>query len=244
MGAVVGRIAEETPNHSVVARADGYQVWRYPGTIVAVVRAHKLDDQNPPRGDQFNNQAFRALARYIGVFGPPQNNAQAGAGAGADADAQSLSMTAPVILRSPQKLAMTAPVILPKPQKLHMAAPVVVRQHDHDADCMMFVLPSHINTVHDAPRPNNSAISIEQLPPGRCEAVLSFSGIFDMTRASEHAHKLLQLLERDGVTVTGDWNAQGYNPPFTLPWLRRNEIHVPVDSAPYQRVEGEAKASD
>lgn len=234
MGAVVGRIAEETPDHTVVARADGYQVWRYPSSVVAVVRADKLDHANPPRGDQFTNQAFRALARYIGVFGAPQNTA-------AQPEQQQQQQQP-----APEKLAMTAPVILPRPQPLQMTAPVVVSDAagEHDADCMMFILPSHVKSVHDAPRPNNPAVSIEQLPSGRCEAVLSFSGIFDMKRASEHANQLLALLQRDGVRVTGEWNAQGYNPPFTLPWLRRNEIHVPVDPSPYQNVDGEPKASD
>ncbi|KAI0567518.1 SOUL heme-binding protein [Gracilaria domingensis] len=231
MGAVVGKIAEETPAHVVVRRADGYQVWRYPGSVVAVVRAASLDADNPPRGDEFTNRAFRTLARYIGVFGDAHNRA-----AGAQGDApEALAMTAPVIMPAPQKIAMTAPVIMPNSEQV--AA-------DGGTDCMMFVLPARIGSVDEAPRPTNDAVSIEQLPAGRCEAVLAFGGAAGMKQYAEKADRLLAMLQRDGVSAVGDWNAQGYNPPFTLPWMRRNEVHVPVDAQPYAHLEGEPKEAD
>lgn len=230
MGAVVGKIAEETPAHVVVHRAQGYEVWRYPRSVVAVVRAAALDPNDPPRGEAFLNEAFRILARYIGVFGEPQNRAAVSQ----DGAPEKLAMTAPVIMPAPQKIAMTAPVIMPNAQ----------RDDDLGEDCMMFVLPARFGSVEEAPRPTNEAVTIEQLPEGRCEAVLTFSGAARMKQYSDKAQQLLSMLERDGVSVVGAWNAQGYNPPFTLPWLRRNEVHVPVDAQPYADVDGEAKKAD
>ncbi|CAN8064673.1 unnamed protein product [Agarophyton chilense] len=250
MGAVLGRIGVETPAHVVVRRAEGYEVWRYPSSVVAVVRAHSLDPANPPTGDAFSNQAFRALARYIGVFGTPQNTpTSAVEHQNTESDPQSQSQSQSQPEAEPQSLSMTAPVIVPAPQKLAMTAPVIMpaskpEAAQRGADCMMFVLPSHITRVEDAPRPTNDAVQLQMLPAGRCEAVLSFTGSFDFERNAEKAAQLLAMLQRDKVSVVGDWNAQGYNPPFTLPWLKRNEVHVPVDPQPYEHIDGEAKTSE
>jgi hypothetical protein len=49
----------------------------------------------------------------------------------------------------------------------------------------------------------------------------------------------LEVLKQDQekIKVIGDWTAQGYNPPFTLPFLKRSEIHVPVDPTPFDGIE-------
>lgn len=45
----------------------------------------------------------------------------------------------------------------------------------------------------------------------------------------EQVKGLLDALSRDAVATTGPWTLQRYNPPFSLPWTKANEIHVPVE---------------
>lgn len=125
-----------------------------------------------------------------------------------------------------------------------MTAPVVMTDGTTPSDegqCMKFLLPSKYRSVEEAPVPMNDAVKLEMVEDGRCEAVLSFSGNFDMPRMKAIADDLLAMLKRDDVKVVGDWNAQGYNSPFVLPWLKRNEVHIPVDPEPYKEEEGEPR---
>lgn len=53
-----------------------------------------------------------------------------------------------------------------------------------------------------------------------------------MKRAAVEADQFIALLKADGVAVAGPWVYAGYNPPWTVPFLRTNEIHVPVVDRP------------
>lgn len=89
--------------------------------------------------------------------------------------------------------------------------------------------------------PTNSKVKIEMVNGGRVEAVLVFNGNMDMNGCVRRAKDLSSLLKRDGVKPIGDWTSQGYNPPFTLPHLKRNEIHIPLDPAAYPVREDEER---
>lgn len=226
MGALFGKISVETPAHTVIHATESYQVWRYDASVAATVRASALaEDGVVPTGDDFQSKAFRTLARYIGVFTTPEN------AAAENASPEKMDMTAPVVL-SPEKIDMTAPVVMSRgePQKLDMTAPVVMGNEDTERT-MTFLLPAKYKAVEDAPKPSNLAVELSAVPAGRCEAVWSYSGNLDMDQAPDRAKGLLEALQRDGVKVTGQYTVQGYNPPFTLPWCKRNEIHVPVEAA-------------
>jgi hypothetical protein len=53
-----------------------------------------------------------------------------------------------------------------------------------------------------------------------------------MPRAATEAEQFITRLTADGVNVTGPWSFAGYNPPWTLPFYRTNEIHVPISDSP------------
>lgn len=131
--------------------------------------------------------------------------------------AESIAMTAPVVMTSPEKIAMTAPVVM----------------EDDEGETMAFLLPSKYKTVEDAPAPKNNAIKLTMMPAGRCEAVIRYSGNARMPVAKTKAEELYKMLDRDGVKATGHYTLQAYNPPFTIPFLKRTEVHIPVDSEPY-----------
>lgn len=213
MGVVFGKINEELPFHDVLHLTSSYEVWRYGSSVAATVHASSLatGDKPAPTGREFESLAFRTLGRYIGVFATPQNKAS----------------TASV----PEPIAMTAPVVIsPLPEKVTMTAPVVLGVGQTESgQSMTFLLPSKYKKVEDAPVPENPAVKLSLALAGRCEAVMRYSGNINMDLASDKAKAFVQMLERDGVKITGSWTVHGYNAPFVLPWFKRNEIHVPVD---------------
>jgi len=205
MGIVLGVVREELPAHSVVYRTAAFQVRRYAPSVVAECgytgRWGDADSDGSP---------FMQLARYIGVFGKAENASQ-------------------------RNIAMTAPVLI-TPEKISMTAPVLISPGDSTTgDTMSFVLPaSKYSSVAEAPVPTNPNIHLRQLPE-RDVAVRSFSWSLRAERAREHLARLISDLDQDGKyepkrTASGDvdFQAAGYNPPFTLPWLKTNEIMVSV----------------
>lgn len=216
MGAAFGKINEEMPAHKVVYEGEGFEVWKYPTSVAAVVRAGDIQGEEPLTDGKFTSKAFWALAGYIGVLSEPENTK--------DGHTQKVAMTAPVMMQPPsqkkspgESIAMTAPVLLGPPSS---------------GESMAFLLPSKYETVEDAPRPTNAAVNIE-LMPVRYEAVLGFSGNLDMknpVQIEKKAAELLELMKKDGLEPSGSYTVAGYNAPFVLPWLKRNEIHFPVDS--------------
>lgn len=212
-----GKTTTETPNHVVLHRARGYEVWRYPSSVLAVVYAKDLRRSNGsgPSGSEFRSVAFGILARYIGVFGRPENTSRASS--------------------QPEKVAMTAPVVSTRaPEKVDMTAPVVMRDAaDAMGESTAFLLPAKYRSTEEAPVPTNPAVKLQMAEGGRVEAVLALTGHYTMNTASACAADLSKMLKRDGVKPVGEWSLQAYNPPFTPPHLKRNEIHFPLDPTRY-----------
>ena len=56
-----------------------------------------------------------------------------------------------------------------------------------------------------------------------------FSGFLNQGSISTHRAKLQKWIMGRGFKIIGEPKAAGYNPPFTLPFLRRNEILIPIE---------------
>jgi DNA gyrase inhibitor GyrI len=198
--------AIEEPRFEVIVKDGPLEIRKYAPSIVAEVEV-----QGP--WNQASNPAFRQLADFI--FG--NNTTQ-----------QKVAMTAPVGMEQPgQKIAMTAPVGMePVSQKIAMTAPVGMEQSNPTTWRMSFTMPSEF-TMETLPKPNNSAVTIRQLPE-RMAAVARFSGAGREQRFQSHLEKLLQWLPTQGYEVTGPPNFSQYNPPWTPGLLRRNEVIIPV----------------
>lgn len=211
MGMVFGRISEEMPAYSVLYKATSFEVRKYGPSVVA-----ECSYGPGGWGDGSDGSPFGALARYIGVFGNPQNSQQGGS--------EAIAMTAPVLVTppSPQKIAMTAPVLV-TPSESHT---------------MAFVLPaSKYATVAEAPKPTDPRVTLRQLPE-RVQAVRTFTWSFKPEAAKSQMQLLLADLAKDSWTVVKrpdgevEWQAAGYNPPFALPFMKRNEVLVSVQPKP------------
>lgn len=214
MGMILGVVREEMPRHSVVHRAASYEVRRYAPSVVAETL------MDGAWGSGSDGSSFGALARYIGVFGTPQNRAAGGAGG------EPIAMTAPVLV-SPQSPGA--------PEAIAMTAPVLVSAPSGSRHSMAFVLPASLYTsVEQAPEPTDPRVKLRQLPE-RLQAVRSFTWGFEAERARAQLAELLADLDRDGWRAKRgsdgevEWQAAGYNPPFALPWMKRNEVFVNVE---------------
>ena len=109
-------------------------------------------------------------------------------------------------------------------QKIAMTAPV--QQTMTGAAEMAFMMPSEY-ALDDLPAPNDERVAFRQ-EPAYTAAVIRFSGWADAEKADEHWQKLRGFLIREGIEIVGEPTLNQYNPPWTLPFLRRNEIIVPV----------------
>jgi hypothetical protein len=120
---------------------------------------------------------------------------------------------------------MTAPVLTQSEvsEKIAMTAPVLATMHG-DSHVISFGMPNSY-TLDTLPIPSDTRVKIVQLPVARF-AVLRFSFWRSTERVKAMEGELLRYLKRDGTTYTGNPIYAGYNPPWTPPWLIRNEIMV------------------
>lgn len=125
-----------------------------------------------------------------------------------------------------QMLAMTAPVQQTTGSRLiAMTAPVETGS-DANAITMRFFLPDRVARA-GAPLPNDERVRIVELPPVTL-AVLRFSGPLNAATQARHERELTQRLADAPWQPTGAPFAFSYDPPFTIPSLRRNEVAVAV----------------
>ncbi|NBW61479.1 MAG: heme-binding protein [Methylophilaceae bacterium] len=126
-----------------------------------------------------------------------------------------------------EKISMTAPVaIKPASEKIAMTAPVGVQQSEKGWK-VSFVMPSQY-TLETLPKPNNPQISIKQLPAKKF-ALIRFSGLVDEEKMQAKSAELNQWITMKKLNPVGIPELARYNPPWTLPFLRRNELMIEVE---------------
>ena len=113
-----------------------------------------------------------------------------------------------------------------KKAKIAMTAPVLMDQSGQTSQAMSFVLPENLSLI-SAPSPKNPSVKLMELK-NYTVAVVSFSGFLNQKTISIHKALLENWIVARGMEIKGMAKAAGYNPPFTLPFLRRNEVFIPV----------------
>lgn len=191
-------MAIEEPNYTVLSQIDDFELRHYDAQLVA---------QTWVSGDQdtASRQGFKVLADYI--FG--NNTAPSG-------ESSKISMTAPVTMQSDnlneqasQKIAMTAPVSM---------------QQDDDKWRVQFTMPSNY-TMQTLPKPNNPDIKIVQMP-AQTYGVIKFSGLASSKKVAKKTEALKSWMQAQKLMVIGTPELARYNPPWTLPFMRRNEVLI------------------
>lgn len=91
---------------------------------------------------------------------------------------------------------------------------------------MSFVVPKK-TVAAGAPKASREDIAVEARPAGRF-AVYRFSGSWKADRAATARQKLMDWVAGEKLQPLGDPQVANYDPPFTPPFLRRNEVMVRV----------------
>jgi hypothetical protein len=129
---------------------------------------------------------------------------------------------------SRDKIEMTAPVSQePRGEKIKMTAPVSL-QPAGERWAVSFMMPAAY-TLETLPEPEDREISLRQVPARRMAAV-RYSGFWSAKNYLRHKEELESWINAQGLTILGDSIWARYNAPFTLWFLRRNEILIPVNS--------------
>jgi SOUL heme-binding protein len=124
------------------------------------------------------------------------------------------------------KIAMTAPVSQEQTgEKISMTAPVS-QQRAEGKWAVSFMMPASY-TMETLPAPDDPNIKLRQVPARRVAAV-RYSGFWSEEKYLLHKEKLEKWITDNRYTVTGEPVWARYNPPFTLWFMRRNEILIPV----------------
>ncbi len=148
------------------------------------------------------NAGFRRLAGYI---------------FGANHDASKIAMTAPVAQQRPDGT------------RIEMTSPVAQTAGGGGDDWVIrFYLPSG-RTITEFPAPDDDRVRLVDVPP-ETVAVLRFTGDRDPQAVTERTEQLRNTLRPYGFDATGEVTAWFYDPPWTLPFLRRNEVAIPVSA--------------
>ncbi len=126
------------------------------------------------------------------------------------------------------KVAMTTPVeVGTEAETIAMTVPVETGASDHGRYTMRFFLPGSY-TKATAPEPSDARVQIIEVPAASV-AVLRFSGSRDEESVAARKAELMKTLADSAWSVTGTATALFYDPPWTLPFLRRNEVAVAVE---------------
>lgn len=129
--------------------------------------------------------------------------------------------------RSKAKLAMTAPVNQqPESEKIAMTAPVN-QVRDGNRWVIGFVMPA-ASTLDTLPAPTDTSITL-RLVPGRRMAALRYSGRWTQQGFEKHRDELEAWIKRKELSASGEPLWARYNSPFSLWFLRRNEVLIPVE---------------
>jgi effector-binding domain-containing protein len=124
-----------------------------------------------------------------------------------------------------QNVAMTAPVIQQPSQKIAMTTPVI-QEGAGNSWKVRFVMPASY-TMDTLPKPNNEAVKLETIP-GKRFAAVRFSGIATESSLKEHTDTLNAFIKDKKLNALSQPVYAFFNPPWTLPFLRRNEVMIEI----------------
>lgn len=113
-----------------------------------------------------------------------------------------------------ERIAMTAPVVAVPEDRQQLQGAQRWR--------VQFVMPSKY-TLATLPRPTNPAVTLREVPAHRV-AVVRFSGFMNEEKVEGKAQELMAWLQARGMRAVSPPRLLRYDPPWTLPFMRRHEV--------------------
>jgi hypothetical protein len=150
--------------------------------------------------DTASRQGFQLIAAYI--FGKNQLN-------------ESMDKNAPAMIEERSS----------KSTKIAMTAPVIV-ENSAERWTVSFVMPTEY-TLETLPKPLDPKVQLRILPAVK-KAVIQFTGFYNMQKVTEKTIELEEWIKGNQLQAIGNPKFARYDPPWTLPFLRRNEILINV----------------
>lgn len=124
-----------------------------------------------------------------------------------------------------EEIQMTAPVTIePHSEKINMTKPVSIKEQAGKWR-VHFVMPKKYSLA-SIPKPNNNDVKLRQIPAVKY-AVIRFSGFTGEEKVGEKTTQLINWMNSKGLSSKDLAQLARYNPPWTLPFMRRNEIMIP-----------------
>jgi hypothetical protein len=148
------------------------------------------------------NGAFRNLFRYI---------------TGENEGSTEIAMTAPVLMDESEAVS--------KGTKITMTAPVFMKERS-EQQVMSFVMPADF-TIQSTPKPTNPDVWITEVKDYKV-VVIKFSGLLSDSNVETQTQILNNWIAKNGYTAVSEPINAAYNGPFTIPWLRHNEVLIEV----------------
>ncbi len=125
------------------------------------------------------------------------------------------------------KINMTAPVVLePTSAVMDMTAPVLTEGENNEW-IVSFAMPKEYS-LNTLPKPNNKDIKIISLPLERYATII-FSGLIRESNYDEQIKLLKTFISNKKLVTVGKVQIARYNPPWTLPFFRRNELMIRIN---------------
>ena len=189
-------MAIEQPSYAVSIKSGAIEVRDYAPQLAAQVEV-------AGEREAAINAGFRLLADYI--FGNNRGNSK-------------VAMTAPVI---------QAPKVEAKGQggrTIAMTAPVVQLPAGENGWSVRFIMPAKY-TLESIPKPNDPRVRLLPLA-GQRVAAIRFSGLVNEKVLERKTEELRAYLAAQKLVAAGPASYAFYDPPWTLPFLRRNEVLI------------------
>ncbi len=143
------------------------------------------------------NEGFRILAGYI--FGGNQSSTK-------------IPMTSPVATENK----------IPS-EEIPMTSPVATQTKNGRMTMQFFMPPNY--TLETLPKPNDDRVELKEIP-ARTFLVYRFSGSWDEQGLENKRETLREFAAEKNLKTKGDVITAFYNPPMTLPFMRRNEVMI------------------
>ena len=128
---------------------------------------------------------------------------------------------------SKKNVAMTTPVLQQQSEKIAMTAPVT-QEGNRSQWKLRFVMPASY-TMATLPKPNNDVVKLIKMP-GKRFAVIRFSGMAGEVSLKDHTEELNNFITGKNLSALSQPSYAFYNPPWTLPFLRHNEVMIEIPS--------------